>query len=424
MLEPCTLANGLRVLTAVMPHSRSTTVSFYVGAGARYEQPAEAGISHLVEHVCFKGSERRRTAQQISEAIEGVGGVLNAGTDREFTVYYAKVPAAHLDLALDVVLDLVLRPLFDGDELEKERRVILEELAMVEDHPSQLVELALDGLLWPGQALGRDVAGTPDSVRSIPRDRAVSYRRDHYTPDNAVLAVAGAVDPQAVVDIVQAATERWDFGNPGPREQAASWPDAQPAGRRIGLRSKPTEQAHLMVGLPGLSLEDPDRYALGLLTGVLGEGMSSRLFVELREERALVYDVQAYATQLCDTGALSIYLGVDPDNALPAMEIALHELGRMRQGVPPAELAKIREYTKGRMLLNLEDTRAVSAWYGGQALLQRRMQSVEEIIAAIDAVTDDDLVRVADALIRDERLHLALVGPFETIDSFVPALHL
>ena len=185
VLDQRVLANGLRVLTTPMPHSRSVTVSFYFGAGSRYEDPAEAGISHLVEHCCFKGSARWPTAPEISAVIEGVGGVLNAGTDREFTVYYAKVPRDHVDLALEVLADIVLRPLFDPAELEKERDVILEELAMVEDNPGQLAEVVLDALLWPGQALGRDVAGTPETVRAIPRDRAVAYRHAQYAPHNA-----------------------------------------------------------------------------------------------------------------------------------------------------------------------------------------------------------------------------------------------
>jgi predicted Zn-dependent peptidase len=415
------LANGIRAIIAPMPHSRSATVSFYFGAGSRYEDPAEAGISHLVEHCCFKGSREWPTAPEISEAIEGVGGVLNAGTDREFTVYYAKVPADHLELALQVISDIVLRPLFDAAELEKERNVILEELAMVEDNPGQLAEVVLDGLLWPGQALGRDIAGTPESVKAISRDRAAAYRHDQYTPVNSLITIAGAVDPSAVAASLEELTADWDHGSAGSQE---AFKPPSPGTPRVRLHPKPSEQAHLMVGLPGLSAHDPERYALSLLTTVLGDGMSSRLFVSLREDLGLAYDVHAYTSNLSDTGSISLYLGVDPDSALPALRAALDELGRLRDGIPAPELAKARAYIKGRMLLNMEDTRAVSSWYGGQALLLDSTHSVEEIVARIDAVQPDQVAAIADRLIRDDALHLAAVGPFETEEPFREALHL
>jgi predicted Zn-dependent peptidase len=421
LLHQETLANGLRVLAVPMPHSRSVTVSFYFAAGSRYEDPSEAGISHLVEHLCFKGSRRWPTAPQVSEAIEGVGGVLNAGTDREYTVYYAKVPAAHVELAIDVVGDIVLRPIFDATELEKERNVILEELAMVEDNPGQLAEVVLDALLWPAQALGRDVAGTPESVRAIPRERAIAYRHDQYTPETSLISIAGAVDPDHAVAMAQRITDDWEHGPAGvPENYLAPGPDAP----HVRLHAKQSEQAHLMIGLPGLSAVDEDRYTLSLLSTVLGDGMSSRLFVSLREELGLAYDVHAYASNLRDTGSLAVYLGVDPDNALPALRAALNQLGGVRDGVPAAELHRVREYLKGRMLLNMEDTRAVSSWYGGQALLLNRTHSVDEIVERIEAVDPDDLSALADRLIRNDALHLAVVGPFDSDEPFREALHL
>ncbi len=421
VLDSRVLPNGLRVLTSTMAYARSVTVSFYFGAGSRYEGDADAGISHLVEHCCFKGTPRRPSAQQISEAIESVGGVLNAGTDRELTVYYAKVPRDHLETALDIVIDMVLRPIFDADELEKERNVILEELAGVEDSPSQLVEIALDSLLWPEQPLGRDVAGTPESVRAISRARAVAYRRDQYAPTNAMISVAGAADPDRVAAIVESATAEWDHGLPG------SWEAVKPPAPdhpQVRLRHKATEQAHLMLAVPGVSAVDPDRYAVSLLAGLLGDGMSSRLFVSLREDLGLAYDVHAYAATYRDTGSVAIYMGVDPDNSLEALLATLAELRRLGDGIPAEELRKVLEYTKGRMLLNMEDTRAVSSWYGGQALLLDRTLSVEEVVAKIETVTSDDLVGAANTLFRDENLYLAVVGPFEGTSPFEAALHL
>lgn len=419
-LHQRTLQNGLRVLATPMPHSRSVTVSFYFSAGSRFEDPSEAGISHLVEHCCFKGSQRWPTAPEISQAIEGIGGALNAGTDREYTVYYAKVPAAHVELAMDVVADIVLRPHFDATELEKERNVILEELATVEDNPGQLAEVVLDGLLWPGQALGRDVAGTPASVRAIPRDRAVAYRHDQYTPDTALISIAGAVDPDRAFALAERATAEWQHGSADDPESYRAPAKDVP---RMRLHAKQSEQAHLMIGLPGLSARNEDRYALSLLTTALGDGMSSRLFVSLREELGLAYDVHAYASNLRDTGSLSLYLGVDPENALPALRAALDQLGGIREGIPLAELNRVREYLKGRMLLNMEDTRAVSSWYGGQALLLDRTRSVDEIVARFEAVEADALAAIADRVIRDDALHLAVVGPFEAEEPFQEALH-
>ncbi len=414
------LPNGLRVLTAPMPHTRSVTVSFYVGAGSRYEVEANAGVSHLVEHLCFKGSEAWPTAQLISEAIEGVGGVLNAGTDRELTVYYAKVARNHLELALTLICDIVLRPLFEPRELEKERNVILEELASVEDSPGQIAEVVLDGLLWPGQALGRDVAGTPASVRAIPLVDATEYRFLQYTPANALLSVAGAVDPDEVAAITTRATEDWHFGTP------LGWEPASPdvTTREVALHRKEIEQAHLMVGLPALSADHPDRFALSLLISALGEGMSSRLFINLREELGLAYDVHAYTSNLRDTGAISLYLAVDPHNAMDALHAALTELSRLPAGLPAAEHQKVVEYAKGRLFLNMEDTRAVSSWYGGQALLLDRTRTVDEVVADLEAVTPDDLIRVAHDLIRDDRLRLAVVGPFDDAGPFEQALRL
>lgn len=419
-LDQRQLANGLRLLTAEMPHTRSVTVSFYVAAGSRYESPELAGVSHLVEHLCFKGSQAWPTAQSISEAIEGVGGVLNAGTDRELTVYYAKVARDHLGLALGLICDMVLRPLLEANELAKERTVILEELASVEDNPAQMAEVALDALLWPDQALGRDVAGTPESVQALTLEAARAYRQNQYAPAGSLISVAGSVDADTVAQIVAEKTADWSFGEPGP------WERARPANAspRVALRYKKTEQAHLLLGLDGVSSTDPDRFALSLLIGALGDGMSSRLFLSLRERLGLAYDVHAYASNLLDTGAISIYLAVDPENADKALRATLEEVKQLRDGLSPPELRKILEYSKGRMLLGMEETRAVSAWYGGQALLRGTTRSVDDVVQELEAVREEDIVRVAEQLITGDSLRLAIVGPFDDTDRFEQALHL
>ena len=415
------LPNGLRVLTASLPHTRSVAVSIYVGAGSRYETDEKAGLSHFVEHLCFKGTERRPTPREVSEVIDSVGGVINAGTDRELTVYYCKVGRPHFELALDVLTDLLRHPLFAPDEVEKERQVVLEELAMVADFPVQQVDVLLDETLWPGEPLGRDVAGSEASVRSLSREMAVDYLGRQYVANNTVVSVAGAVSHEEAVDRVADVLGNWPRGEPG------SWfPSVNgQAAPRAALKYKATEQAHLSLAVRGLPLRHPDRYALSLLSVLLGEGMSSRLVMELRERRSLCYDVHSYVNYFLDTGAFAVYVGVDPSRAQEALGALLEELTRLRDdGVAEEELARAKELAKGRLLLRMEDTRAVSDWMGAQELLTGDIRTVDEVTELIDAVTVEELRRVAQQLLVSEQLNLAVVGPFRSDRRFVSQLHL
>jgi predicted Zn-dependent peptidase len=419
--EQTTLGNGLRVLTAPMPGTRSVAVSVYVGAGSRYEAPEDAGISHLLEHLLFKGTARRPTSQQISELIDSVGGVLNAGTDRELTVYYAKVARPHFELAADVLTDMVRNPILAEEEVEKERKVVIEELASVADSPAQLVDVLLDSTMWPGQPLGRDVAGTEASVAELTRERAREYLARQYVPNNMVVAVAGAVEHGHVVETIERALGDWHRGVP------ASWYPAENGQEkaRLSLMYKRTEQAHIEIAVHALSSQDPDRFALDLISVVLGEGMSSRLFLELREKRALCYDVHSYASHYLDTGAFAVYAGVDPKKAAEATNALLGELARMRDaGMTDEELHRAKELSKGRLLLRMEDTRSVSGWVGGQAMLNGTVRTPDEVVALIDAVTPDDIRRVARMVLDERQLSLAVVGPFKSERRFAPLLHL
>ncbi len=416
--ERAVLGNGLRVLTTPLPHTHSVSISFYVGTGSRYERPDEAGISHFVEHMLFKGSAKRPTAKEIAEAIDSVGGILNGGTDREYTVYYIKVARPHVRLALDLLSDLVRNPLMDAGELEKERRVVLEELAMVEDSPAQLADLLLDSILWPDNPLGRDVAGTPESVAGITRDEMLDYLRRQYVPNNMVISIAGAISHEEVLAPVEAALRDWPGGQPTP------WQPVSCLGsQRWALRHKPTEQAHISLAAPGLPLNHPDRYALSFLSVILGEGMSSRLFMELREKRGLVYDVHTYVSQFLDTGAFNIYTGVDPQKAVEALRVIIEEVARLHaHGPTEEELEKARELSKGRLLLRMEDTRNVSGWAGGQELLLGTVRSVEEAVAEMEAVTPADLRRLAKEILDPTRFYLAVVGPFKSARRFADIL--
>jgi predicted Zn-dependent peptidase len=419
--QKTTLPNGLRVLTAPMPHTHSVSLSVYVGAGARYETPEQAGLAHFLEHLCFKGTERRPSPQEISQVIDSVGGLINAATDRELTVFYCKVATPFFPLALDVLADLVRRPLLAADELEKERAVVIEELAMVRDSPMQLVDLLLDETLWPDQALGRDVAGSDETVRAMSRDMVIDYLHRQYVPNNTVVSVAGAVTHDEVVAAVAAALGDWAPGSPGGWFPAVNGQQ----GPRVAVKYKRTEQAHLSLAVHALPLHHPDRHALSLLSVALGEGMSSRLALELRERRALCYDVHSYCSFFLDAGSFAQYAGVDPKHAPEALRALLAELARLRdEDVPEEELERAKALAKGRLLLRMEDSRAVSDWLGGQELLAGRIRTVEEVTSLIDSVTPSDLRRVAQQLIVSDQLNLAVVGPFRSDARFLPLLDL
>lgn len=416
--ERTVLDNGLRVISSSMPHTHSVSLTLYVGAGSRYEKDADAGVSHFVEHMLFKGTEKRPTAKEIAEAVDGVGGMMNGATDREYTVYYIKVARPHMDLALDVLFELVRRPLISASEMEKERGVVVEELAMVADSPAQMADLLLDSLLWPENALGRDIAGTPDSVNAIDRKTLMGYLSQQYVPNNFVLSVAGNVTHEEVVASASAGLGDWKMGKPG------TWfPATSQNGTRLGLTYKKSEQAHVVVAMRGLALDHPDRHALSFLSVILGEGMSSRLFMELREKRGLVYDVSSYSSHFLDTGSFNVYTGVDPKNATEALRVVFEELSRLsHDGPTAAELHKAREMSRGRLMLRMEDTRSVGGWIGAQELMLGKIRTVEDAVEEMEAVTLEDLQRVAREVIDPRRSYLAVVGPYRSEKAFATLL--
>ena len=411
MFQRTVLDNQLRVLTSAMPHSTSVSVTISVGAGSRYEPDELAGLSHFLEHLPFKGTENWPTARHVSEAIEGVGGIMNASTDREVTVFWCKVARLHFQQAFSVLLDLVLHPLLDPVDMEREREVIQEELRMTNDYPSHRVDLLIDELLWPEQAMGRDVGGTLESVNNINVDQVREYMLRQYNPANTVIAVAGNVDHEQVVDLVNTATHHWQPQESLDWEPVVDYYADKSAGPVARVEQRHADQAHICLGMPGISLTDPDRYATALFNGVLGDGMSSRLFLNLREEQGLAYDVSSSLSHFRDCGSLVVYCGVEPRKASEAVEAVVKELAGMRDPVPVSELSKAREFTKGRLLLRMEDTRSVAAWLGAQELLLGQVSTIDETVKLIDAVTTDDVARVATRLLDTEKFRLAVVGP-------------
>jgi predicted Zn-dependent peptidase len=401
------LANGMRVLVAPMPHTRSVTIGLFFGVGARYEAPHEQGIAHLTEHMLFKGSARYPTAQAISETIEGVGGLLNAATDKELTVYWAKVASQHAGLAFDLLADMVQHPLFEPAELEKEKHVVLEELGLAQDAPGEWVHQLFSELLWPDQPLGWEVAGTPETVNAQTRESLLAYVRRGYVPTCTVLMVAGHADPEAVL---RAAAERF-AGNHAPPPTWAPAVDAQ-GQPRVAIQVRDTEQAYICLGGKGLRRLDPDRYALRVANSILGDGMSSRLFIEVREKRGLAYDVHSYVAAFHDTGAVVVNAGIDRERIDRALSAILREVDRLRQEpVPESELRKVKEYIKGRTLLSLEDSASVAQWYATQELLTDELLTPDDVIARLEAVTAGDVLRVAQRVFTPQWLNLALIGP-------------
>lgn len=402
-----TLANGLRIRIAPMSHARSVTVSLGFATGSRYEDASEQGIAHLVEHMLFKGTARYPTAQVISEAIEGVGGILNAGTEKELTTYWAKVASEHLVLAIDLLADMATAPRLDDDELEKEKKVVIEELGLAQDAPGEWVHQLLSESLWPDQPLGREIAGTAATVNAQTPASLARYLRRTHGLSNAVLSVAGNADPDQVLALAQ---ER--LGNPsGP---VPTWERAQGVGGppRISTQTRATEQAYLALASYGLPRGHADRYALRVLNSILGDGMSSRLFLEVRERRGLTYDIASYLANFHDTGAIAIAAGVEPERTIEAVEAIMGEVAKVReQPVPEAELRKIKAYLRGRTLLSLEDSSSVASWWATPVLLGNEERTPDQVLQLIDAVTADDVQRVAAELLAPGSFHLAHIGP-------------
>ncbi|UCG10091.1 MAG: insulinase family protein [Dehalococcoidia bacterium] len=407
MYRKTVLDNKLRLLTAKMPHTQSVSVSLFIGIGSRYETDTEAGISHFVEHLCFRGTAKRPTAREISAAIEGVGGLLNGGTDKELTTYWCKVAVPHFGLALEVLADMLLNSRFKPQDIEKERRVIVEEIKMSFDFPPQRVGMLIDELLWPEHPLGRDIAGTKKSVNAISRDMMLGYVAGQYRPDNTVVAIAGNIKHEAIVAAVNQALGNWT-NQPQPSQYA----DFQGGlARRFCLETRDIVQAHLCLALPGLSLVHPRRFALDLLNIILGEGMSSRLFTEIRDKRGLAYSIHSCVDHYLDCGSVIVYAGVEPKNLATTIKAILEQLSKLKDEIPEAELTKAKELAKGRLLLRMEDSRNVAGWMGGQEILTRRILTPERVIALINAITAEELKQLAAELLISRQLRLAVVGP-------------
>jgi predicted Zn-dependent peptidase len=407
------LPNGLRVVHVPMPAMGSVTVAVFVGLGSRYEPSEEAGSSHLIEHMLFKGTERRRSAAEISATLESVGGILNASTDKEATVYWAKVASKHIELAVDLLADMLRNSRLSPAEVAKEKRVILEELNMLYDDPQDWVHVLADELLWPGHPVGREVAGTRETVATIPRKTLRRYLDGYYGPNNSVVCVAGGVGRDEAASLISAKFGDW---NPVPAPPPAETPETMP-GRRTRIEQKAIEQVNICISYPGTARAHPDRWALDVLCTALGGSSSSRLFVHLRERLGLAYDVHAYANSLSDTGSITVYAGTEQGKSERVVDGILGQVDRLRQrSISAVELHKVKQYLRGRLWLGLEDSSAVASWFGGHELLHREVITPEQVADAVDAVTAADVRRAARTYLAPEDARLAAVGPVSNLE--------
>ncbi len=409
-----TLDNGLRLLIAPMPGMRSASIAFFFTVGSRYEANTVAGVSHFIEHMLFKGSRRYPTARRISEAIEGVGGTFNASTGKELTIYTARVPGEELSGVMDVLADMVRYPLFDSGEIEKERGVILEELSATRDEPQEWVNLLIDEVMWPNLPLGRDDAGSVETVAQLQRQQMLAYMDDHYRPNSLVVSVAGNIEHAQVVQLTESVFGDWEA------REFPLWTESLPPhhvapANAIRMIQKETEQTNICLATLGVSYTSPDYYPLMLINALLGDGMSSRLFQSLREEQGLAYDIGSYFNSYYETGNLVVSAGVDPSQVEEAIHAIVDELIRLtEEPVSDEELQRTKAYVRGGVLLGLEGTQQVAAWLGSQESLRHHVRDVDEVIAHINAVTAQDIQRVAQTCFTPEWRRLAMIGPADT----------
>ncbi|HYF46920.1 MAG TPA: pitrilysin family protein [Acidimicrobiales bacterium] len=413
-VEVTTLDNGIRVVTERMESVRSVTTGFWVGVGARDEADELSGASHFLEHLLFKGTEQR-TAREIAESVDAVGGEMNAFTTKEYTAYYTRLPATELAFGLDLLCDVVSAPAFRPGEIDAERQVILEEILMNEDTPDDRVHTLLFEALFPGHPLGREVLGTPETIEAMAREAIADFHGEHYRPTNLVVAAAGDLHHDAVVEQV---AERYPDGAAGEAPVRGA-----PTGSRqpVAVQTRSTEQVHLALGWPGVDHHDDDRYALGVANHVLGGGTASRLFQEVREERGLAYAVFSSASSFADSGAVTVYAGTAPSRVTETLQVIRGVVGDLvATGPTDQEVDVAKGYLEGSLVIGLEDSGSRMGRLGSNLVIRGEVPPLDEQIERIRAVERDDLRRVIGRVF-DEPPTLAAVGPISGSDLDLPS---
>jgi predicted Zn-dependent peptidase len=413
MYQKATLSNGLRIICEPITQMHSVSLGIWVGTGSRYEEPNYNGVSHFIEHMLFKGTHKR-TAKRIAEEIDAVGGQLNAYTTKEYTCYYAKVLDQHFRLGIDLLSDMVTNSNFAVGEIEKEKQVVLEEIKSFEDSPDEVIHDLFAASVLKGHPLGRTILGTPETVKRIDRLVILDYLKQHYTPDNIVFAVAGNVQ----IDQIVTEIEKQFSGLEGQLQQELFvLPEPAP---ELTIKSKKIEQVHLCIGCRGVSRKSDDKYGIFVLDSILGGSVSSRLFQQLREERGLVYVTGSNHSSYKDTGIFSIYAGTRLKNFGKVVSLIKKELNLiMHETVDEAELNRTKEQLKGSLLLSLDSTSNRMSRLGKTELFEDQLHTPEEIVAKIDAVTAEEVQRLANQLFYDEQQFLTAIGPFKTDSKYL-----
>ncbi|MDP3724561.1 MAG: pitrilysin family protein [bacterium] len=402
-----TLPNHLRLLTVPVSGIDSVTILVLVKTGSRYEKNLENGIAHFTEHMFFKGTEKRPTALDITKEIDAVGGVMNAFTAEEYTGYYTKVASKEFNRGVDVLSDMLLHSTFEAAEIEREAGVIIEEINMVEDIPQRKVVDVFKQLVYGDTPLGRPVGGVKKTVREMQREDFLAYCASLYTPENALVVVSGNI-PKTAVSSLQTAFGSWT----GKRDRHALNQNDTQARPVLKVLRRPGEQAHLVLGFRSIRREDPRRFPLAILNTIMGGNMSSRLFLEIREKRGLAYAISSSQEPFTDVGVWAVYAGVDLKKLVECVTVMLSECARMRDAGPTEEeLHRAKEYLKGRLTLRLEDSEEVASFFGMQALLDKTIETPDEIMHEIDMVRHQDIQKVSAMMIQPERLNVAMVGP-------------
>lgn len=414
MFRKTTLQSGLRVVTEQLKGTKAVTVLVLAGAGSRYENQKLRGISHFLEHMFFKGADKYKNTKEVSEAIDGVGGEFNAFTGKEYAGYYVKVSSESVELACDVLSDMLINSKFDQDEIEKERGVILEEYNMYQDTPMYQIGWNFENLVFGDQPLGWDQIGTKELIKSVNHDDFVKYKEKLYTNDNLVVAIVGNIENDDAVSLIQKY-----FDVPGGKKAYNFDPLKKMDGGRVYLKEKKTEQAHVAVGFPGYSEPHKDHWALKLLSVILGGNMSSRMFLGVREAKGLAYYIHTTTDNYIDGGAIVTNAGVDLKRVDEAIEGIIEQYRLVRdEDIPAEELKKAKSYIKGKMVLSLEDSEEFAHLLSKYELLHGKARSPEEIMKLIDDVKVSDVKRVAKDLFHEEKLKIAVIGPYSDEEHF------
>ncbi|MEK9186195.1 MAG: pitrilysin family protein [Patescibacteria group bacterium] len=419
MFKKITLPNGLRVILA--PHdSLATTVLTLVEAGSKYETSEINGLSHFLEHMCFKGTAKRPTALRISSELDALGAEYNAFTSQEWTGYFAKVRNEHADHALDLISDLYLNPVFDAAEIEKEKGVIIEELNMYEDMPQRKVQDLIMELLYGDQPAGWDVGGKKEIIRKLTREDFINYRSKHYVASATTIIIAGPVEEKSLLSKIEKHFQNIPADSKHGKIKTL---DNQSKPETL-VRFKQSDQTHLVMAFRAFDAFDERNYALEVLSDILGGGMSSRLFQKVREELGAAYYIKAGSDTFTDHGFLSIAAGIEHSKLKTVIGAILGELHHLKNGdLDDAELTRVKDHLSGRLVLGLETTDAIAVYYGGQEVLKKELLSPEELLKKINAVSKKEVIDVANEIFRDDKLNLAMIGPYKDDKEFREILH-